>query len=273
MAEAPTLEIVTLEPKTKVDQRPLVFVHGAVHAAWCWEDHFLPYFRDHGYTSIAVSLRGHGGSSGKEKIRTTRIADYVADLASVVDGLDQPPILVGHSMGGFVIQKYLQSLGEASSTIPLAVLVSSIAPTGVIGLTGRTIVKHPLRFLKAIGTLKISPLFNTVRLFQEAFLSADMPLAEVQKNLSRMCEESFVAFLDFLVLDLVRPKKVKTPMVVIGGTRDVTITARETRGTARAYGTTAKIFDIAHDMMLEKNWEEVAEHIRGEIAATASPAL
>ena len=27
---------------------PLLFVHGAWHAAWCWDEHFLSYFADRG---------------------------------------------------------------------------------------------------------------------------------------------------------------------------------------------------------------------------------
>lgn len=28
---------------------PLLFIHGAWHAAWCWDDHFLDFFADWGF--------------------------------------------------------------------------------------------------------------------------------------------------------------------------------------------------------------------------------
>lgn len=37
---------------------PLVFVHGSFHAAWCWAEHWLPFFSQNGYDSYALSLLG-----------------------------------------------------------------------------------------------------------------------------------------------------------------------------------------------------------------------
>ena len=37
---------------------PLVFVHGSYHAAWCWAEHWLPFFSGFGFDSYAVSLLG-----------------------------------------------------------------------------------------------------------------------------------------------------------------------------------------------------------------------
>lgn len=41
---------------------PLVFVHGSFHAAWCWAEHWLPFFSQNGYDSYALSLLGQGES-------------------------------------------------------------------------------------------------------------------------------------------------------------------------------------------------------------------
>lgn len=41
---------------------PLVFVHGSYHAAWCWAEHWLPFFSGFGFDSYAVSLLGQGES-------------------------------------------------------------------------------------------------------------------------------------------------------------------------------------------------------------------
>jgi pimeloyl-ACP methyl ester carboxylesterase len=266
---APSLDVITLAPPAVTDPRPLVFVHGALHGAWCWEDNFMPYFRDRGFTTIAFSLRSHGASTGDKHIRSIRISDYVQDLRSVVDGLAHPPVLIAHSMGGFVVQKFLESRAASEPTIPLAILISSVPPNGVIGFSARMLRDHPLRFLQAVVTLKLSPMFNTPQLFRDAFMSKSLPLSEVRRHQERCGEESFAAFLDLLVMDLPKPKNVTTPIVVIGGARDVAISASESKRTARAYNTEAKIFDIAHDMMLEPNWEEVAQYILDELSRTA----
>src|SRR5512147_764465 len=82
---------------------PLLFIHGMMHGAWCWDVHFLDYFAQHGFAAHAVNLRGHGNSEGREALRWTRISDYVEDLANAVRQLPSPPVLIGHSMGGFII--------------------------------------------------------------------------------------------------------------------------------------------------------------------------
>lgn len=47
----------TRESNDKVNP-PLVFVHGSYHAAWCWAEHWLPFFSASGFDCYAVSLLG-----------------------------------------------------------------------------------------------------------------------------------------------------------------------------------------------------------------------
>jgi pimeloyl-ACP methyl ester carboxylesterase len=121
------LEIISKFPTGNANPTPLLFIHGTLHGAWCWEAHFLDYFAQHGYAAHAVSLRGHARSEGPAHLRWTRIADYVEDLASAVRQLPGSPILIGHSMGGFIIQKYLET-----HSAPGAVLLSSAPPGGML---------------------------------------------------------------------------------------------------------------------------------------------
>lgn len=76
------LEMISKVPPINPQPTPLLFVHGAWHGAWCWDVHFLDYFAQHGFAAHAVSLRGHGNSEGRSKLRGTRIADYVQDVAA-----------------------------------------------------------------------------------------------------------------------------------------------------------------------------------------------
>ncbi len=126
------LEIRSKYPAQARHPTPLLFIHGMMHGAWCWDVHFLDYFVQHGYAAHAVNLRGRGNSEGREKLRWTRIADYLEDVDTVVRQLPCPPILIGHSMGGFVIQKYLED-----HTAPAAVLLSPPPPAGLLGTTLR----------------------------------------------------------------------------------------------------------------------------------------
>lgn len=84
------LQVIIQEPSGNARPTPILFVHGMWHGAWCWSEHFLPYFTQHGYSSHAVSLRGHGDSEGCDRLRWTHLADYVSDVAQVAEGLERP---------------------------------------------------------------------------------------------------------------------------------------------------------------------------------------
>jgi len=219
--------------------------------------HFLEYFTQHGFTAHAVNLRGHGNSEGRERLRWTRIADYVEDVANAVRQLPSPPILIGHSMGGFIIQKYLEDHDS-----PGAVLLSSPSPAGLMQATLRNARRHPLAFARVNLTLSLFPLVATPRLAREAFFSDDLAEEQLVEYWNQMQDDSFMAFLDMVALDLPKPAKVKTPLLVLGVARDNMLKPSEIEATARAYNTQSEmIADVAHNSMLEPRWQTVAERI------------
>lgn len=83
------LELLHHQPKEPVDSPPLLFVHGAWHGAWCWEEYLLRWFSDQGYDAYALSLRGHGNSPSDKPLRRLRIRDYVDDVTQVVKVLPE----------------------------------------------------------------------------------------------------------------------------------------------------------------------------------------
>lgn len=46
------------EEKSGPKNPPLVFIHGSFHAAWCWAEHWLPFFSGSGFDCYALSLLG-----------------------------------------------------------------------------------------------------------------------------------------------------------------------------------------------------------------------
>jgi pimeloyl-ACP methyl ester carboxylesterase len=228
------LEIISKCPAGEQHPTPLLFIHGTLHTAACWDVHFLDYFAQHGYAAHAVNLRGHGKSEGWEKLHWTRIADFVEDGANTVWQLPSPPILIGHSMGGFITQKYLED-HEA----PAAVLLSSASPAGLLPTAIRTARRRPWVFAKVNLTLSLLPFIATPQLVGEAFFSKDLPEEQLLDYWKQTQDDSFRAFLDMVALDLPKPEKVKTPLLVLGAARDNMIGPREIEATARAYNTQA----------------------------------
>lgn len=237
------------EPRT----HPLLFVHGAWHGAWCWE-RFLPWFAERGWECHALDLRGHGRSPNPVSRRRTRIRHYVADLAAAVESLDRPPIIVAHSMGGLVAQRYLEG-----RHLPGAVLLAPVPLGGVWRTTLRTARRHPLKFLKANLVFDLAPLVDDRTVAASLFLPADTDPSEIESVWRRLQGESFLAYLEMLFIVRPRPPLVATPVAIVAGSADRIFSVWEQRRTAGAYGIDLAVVDgSAHDLMLGPRWEAAA---------------
>jgi pimeloyl-ACP methyl ester carboxylesterase len=235
---------------------PILFVHGLWHGGWCWDEHFVPWFRQLGYDTRAITLRRHDQRHAPG-LRTTRIRDYVEDVANAAAQMASPPIVVGHSMGGFVTQKYLEN-----HVAPAGVLVASIPPSGVMGATLRTAGRHPLRFLAANLTWSLYGLVKTPDLARELFFGPELSDKLVRAYQSKLTDDAYLAYLDLLLFVRPNVEAVKrTPLLVVGGEKDWTISPAEVAFTAKTYGAELSMFPGAHDLMLDTGWERVAERI------------
>jgi hypothetical protein len=191
-------------------------------------------------------------------MRACSIADCVGDVDSVANSLPTGPVVIGHSMGGFVVQKYLESRDA-----PAGVLIASAPPRGAGGFLLRKMKRHPWHFTRTIITTRSLHAFNTPKLARESFFSAQTPESDVVRYAARL-EEEFAGklALDMALLKLPRPRRVSTPVLVLGAEGDGCFTPKEVNATARAYRTEAEIFpDMGHGMMLEPKWTAVAERI------------
>jgi hypothetical protein len=252
------LEHITRQPDGTPKPTPLLFMHGAWHGAWCWDEFFLPYFASQGYSAHALSLRGHGRSAGSTWL--ARIPDYVADLTLVARALPTPPVLIGHSMGGYIVQKYLET-NSASA----AVLLASIPVTGALRFVTKSTLQHPLDALRALPRLDAGTFVDTPAKARRDFFSPSMPEAQVQRYSAQISSESMLVIADIIGLTLALPKPERittTPMLVLAAQNDAVFTVDEEQATARAYNAEIHIFpDMAHDMMLEAGWQAVADRI------------
>jgi pimeloyl-ACP methyl ester carboxylesterase len=254
------LELITRIPEEATCRTPLLFVHGGWHGAWCWDEHFLGYFAERGFRVFAFSFRNHGKSEAIGSLRWQRGSDYVADLREIVGQIGQPPVLVGHSMGGYVVQRYLERWKA-----PAAVLLASLPPHGLVPGTLRQLRKHPWAVTKVLLQMRPSAIVATPQLARDALFSRQMPADQVETYFSKLQEESFLVFIDMMFLRLPRPRRVNTkrvPMLVLDCSGDAQFSPSEVRSTARAYNADSEIFKgMAHDMMLEPGWEGVANRI------------
>ena len=86
-------------------------MHGAWTGAWTFE-RWQPWFAAAGWRTFAMSLRNHPGSYAVDEasFRGLTSFDYVEDVLTVADWIAEPLVLIGHSMGGPIVQKAAETL-------------------------------------------------------------------------------------------------------------------------------------------------------------------
>jgi pimeloyl-ACP methyl ester carboxylesterase len=250
------LELIDNRPASQEHPVPLLFVHGGWHSASCWHN-FLDFFADAGYRAVALSLRGHGASPTAKRFHACSIADYVDDVRATADRLGGRPVLIAHSLGGFVVQRYLETRDA-----PAAVLVASVPPQGVLRLAMRIWGRHPWISLRSLPVGNLTGFIGTPALVREHLFCPHTPDDIVESCAASVQSEAVRASLIDPLIRRVRSRRVSTPMLVLGADEDGMVTSAEVHATARAYRTEAEFFPgMGHNMMLEPGWADVAARI------------
>ncbi|MEM9463770.1 MAG: alpha/beta fold hydrolase [Actinomycetota bacterium] len=230
-----------------------VLVHGAWHGSWCWAD-VADALAERGHRVTSVTLPGHSAPGRRERI-WNRIGEYVDAVVAAVETCSSPPILVGHSMGGYVVQRYLESRDTAAG-----VLVASVPARGALAANLRTLRAHPGRTLRAMVTADYLRLVDDPDLVRELFFTADTPAEIVDALTPRLQNESAFA-INTMVFRPPQPTKVATPVHVIAAEGDTIFTLDEQHHLAAAYGTEAVVLSGGHDIMLDTSWPELVDQL------------
>jgi pimeloyl-ACP methyl ester carboxylesterase len=124
-----TVNVLELEGRTGA---PVLFVHGNVSSCLYWQTTMLAL--PDGYRPLALDLRGFGDTDPEPVDATRGLDDYADDVAALVTALELAPVhVVGWSMGGGVLLRYL--LGHPSAIASLT-LVNPVSPFGFGGTRG-----------------------------------------------------------------------------------------------------------------------------------------
>lgn len=250
------LELLFSHNTARDERVPLLFVHGGYVGAWCWEDGFLPWFAARGFPVYALSLRGHGGSGDRANLHSYRIADYAEDVAAAIAHLPRPPVLVGHSMGAVVVQKYL----ERPNTIAAALaLLCPVPPLGLLSTTWPMVLTRPALFAE-MSSLAVGGRFSRAGA-REALFGGQVDTEHFNACFARMQPESRRALLDLSGLDLPQRWRVSLPQtLVLGAERDALIPASLAQSTARTLNASYReLPGLGHAMMLEAEWQRAAQ--------------
>lgn len=250
---------------THTSSGTIVFVHGLFMNPQSWNN-WKQYFEEKGYTCIVPGYPHHTGTPSDlrnnipEKLGTLTLTEVVDYYANIVQELPEKPILVGHSIGGLIVQilvnRDLALKGVAIDPAP---------PKGVFTLAWSFLKGN----IATVNPLKgDSPFLPSVKWFQYAFCNT-MTLVETQKiyeefvvpesrNIPRESTKK-AGTVDF--------KKAHAPLLIIAGEKDHITPASLNRKNARKYKNAAGVINFkefqgrTHILCMQEGWEEIAAYV------------
>jgi pimeloyl-ACP methyl ester carboxylesterase len=250
--------------------KPIFMIHGMWGAGWHW-DRYREYFEARGYRCLAPTLRYHDmkpGDSPDPRLGAVSLLDYAEDLELEIRGLNEKPVLMGHSMGGLLAQ-ILGSRGLAEALI----LLTPASPRGILAMTPSV--------LKSFSGLMLRWGFwrkpNRISFAAAVYALFHLVPADEQRALyDRLVYESGRAATEIglWIFDPTRASqvdgsKINCPVLVVAGAEDRITPASVVRQVARKYGAVSTYKEFpgqAHWRLGQPGWEEVAAYAAEWIA-------
>ena len=251
--------------------KTIVFVHGAWVTPLCWEK-FIPFFEAKGYTCLAPAWPGK--DRPVEDIRRDPsalaglgIGEIVDHYAGVIQGLAEPPLLVGHSFGGLFVQLLLdRGLGAAGAAI------DSAPPRTVLPFF------YPSTVRSSLGVLLTPGFWNRVvhqslAEFPFAFVNRLSPADQraaydryVIPETGRIFSQALTApFHNLTRIDF--QNATRGPLLMVAGGADQNVTAAMNRVNFSRYQHSKAVTEFkafegrCHWIIAQDGWEEVAGFI------------
>lgn len=250
--------------------RPAVFVHGLWLHATSWQP-WLDLFAQRGYDPIAPGWPCEPPTVAEAREQPEAVAglgiEQVADhYAGIIEGLPEPPVVIGHSFGGLIAQKLLgRNLAAAAVAIdpaqirgvlvlPLAQLRSAAPvlgnPANVKKAVSLTAGQFRYGFGNAVSQDESDVLFD-----RWTIPSPARPLFEA--STANLVSHSPAA------VDTRNGRR--GPLLLISGGKDHTVPDAVTRSTLKQYRHSSAVTELkqfpdrGHSLVVDSGWREIAE--------------
>lgn len=255
--------------------RTIVMVHGAFVGGWAF-DKLRSHFEALGFRCHVPTLRHHAwhdDNTAHPALGTTSIRDYTDDLSALIERLDEPPILMGHSLGGLLAQ-----ILASRHNVAAAILLAPSPPWGMLPTS-------PFEFLSAHALFLTGPFWQQA-IYPDANLAGRftfnrLPAAERAELISRMVPESGRATFELLhwAHDLhksthVRSRDVRCPVLCIAGMRDEVnrpAVVKRIAGRYRPRSQFMALSDMSHWLLTEPGWQDMATLMHGWLRVALAP--
>lgn len=244
--------------------KTLFMIHGMWGTGDVWK-HYRTFFEEKNYTCITPTLRHHDADQAHlpEELGTTSLRDYADDLEAQIRALPEPPIIIGHSMGGFLAQLLgSRGLGKA------LVLLTPAAPAGIHAVTP-SVARCFLSIQTKWGFWR-KPMKQTYKEAVFGSLHQFSPEDRQRVYASFVYESGRAATeLGFWMFDrqkttYIDSESITVPTLIIGGGDDRIVPASVVRKVAKKYAHIAdykEFTEFAHYVIAQPGWEIVAGYV------------
>jgi len=217
----------------------LVFIHGMWSNANVWQD-FMDYFKKRNFECKAINLKKN------IDLKKANFMDYVN---RVINAIDKDDILIGHSMGGLIVQKI------AEKDIVGGVAICSAPPKGI-----EMNIKIKIASLKFLPKIIMKKPFKPDYKFVKKYILNCVDEKEARKIYEEMeIDSSIVAYEIAMNKIEVDEKKVKCPLLLIAVKEDKISPPQMVKKIARKYDADYKLYNGCH--WIFKDWREIADGI------------
>jgi pimeloyl-ACP methyl ester carboxylesterase len=239
---------------------PIVMVHGAFVGGWSFET-FAEPFRTAGHAVHAPDLIGHGADESREKVVGVSMRDYARQITKLCATFDEPPVLIGHSLGGLVVQMVARKVKPAGLVL--------LAPSPPWGLTSWSAEEamgamgaHLVTLLSNGAIEPSRELMRHMSLQRMSAAEAAPVLARMRPESARAIRETLNWWLDPLMTTSIGPGPLPCPSLVICGGKDrVNPPALGRRVAKRIGGEFVVLPEMSHWLLSEPGWPAVAERV------------
>lgn len=230
------------------EKPPVLLVHGM----WSNQDALKEVhdaFVEQGYMTESLCLPYHCAkaehtAASKNKLAQTGLQEYVAYIIEQVKRQSSPPILVGHSMGGLLVQ-----LVAAQVPCKRLILLSSAAPAGVNGLSvsvirtfGSNLWRFPL--WRSITEVELASIRYGVANTQSAALQQEIYARSTYESGKATWQISMGLLLGRRSAAYVNTAQIQCPVLVVGGTADRITPISVQRSIAQRFGSRGQLVEI-----------------------------
>lgn len=257
------LDFLQATPATLTSDIPIILIHGAYNNGYIFKDSFLSYFAQHGFVTYALHLKNPKDDHAAQTLYRYSLEDYVTKAKTFIQYLNTPCLVLGHSMGGFIVQKLINE--HTSLPIKAAFLLASVSPFGIARAIRANTLQNFTNGLK-YAAITLYPKSTKLGIPPTGLFSENCPIEIITKAQPLMIRESLPVLLGLIKPKLKLRSNLKTKVFVIGAGKDELVLPMDVLETANAYQVPYKMFPkMGHAMTLEPSWPEVADFILAKI--------